>query len=147
MIKVTILRNQAPSYSIFLTKFSDFKAVGLTFRDEFENKRCVWEFLLNENLLGCFSGFSRVFCLNVVKFKVLGVTQSNLGSFRVSGFSVTATHLVNSLQVFYHYNINAGTIFTETVQTKKIELSVLTLCFTLEFLCPHVPTENYYILM
>ena len=76
-----------------------------------------------------------------------GVTQSNLGSFRVSGFSVTATHLVNSWQVFYHYNINAGTIFTETVQTKKIELSVLTLCFTLEFLCPHVPTENYYILM
>ena len=81
MIKVTILRNQAPSYSIFLIKFSDFKAVGLTFRDEFENKRYVWEFLLNENLLGIlfrvFKGilfkFSKVqgSCVHSVKFRTI----------------------------------------------------------------------------
>ena len=30
-----------------------------------------------------FSGFSRSFCSNLVEFGVLGVTKSNLGSFRV----------------------------------------------------------------
>ena len=47
----------------------------------------------------------------------------------------------------YFSKILTWTLLTATVKTPRIELSILTLSFTLEFLRPYVPTASFYILM
>ena len=62
-VPLSILRNQAPSIPFFEPNISYLKAVVLTSGDKFE-KRDVWKFLLNENLLGI---FCRVFKATLFK--------------------------------------------------------------------------------
>ena len=74
-------------------------------------------------------GFYLIFLMKELQEKTL--TWNNIFTTLWSYFSKTWTR----------------TLSTGTVPTERVELSVLALSFTLEFLHPHVPTASFHILM